>query len=107
MAEYIDRSAVVSALISVENRYNRNRDHENVSAEALYKDLCDAEIEIGKIPAAEVALVVHGRWKYYHKQGIAVCTSCSFERKLDDNFGRAISCPNCGAVMGGDDTIGK
>lgn len=40
-----------------------------------------------------------GEWKYYRKQGIAVCTSCSFERKLDENFGRAVACPNCGADM--------
>ena len=44
----------------------------------------------------------HGRWKYYHKQNIAVCTNCSFERDLDVNFGRAVSCPNCGAKMDGD-----
>lgn len=41
------------------------------------------------------------RWKYFRKQGIAVCTACSFERKLDDNFGRAMACPNCGAKMDG------
>lgn len=33
------------------------------------------------------------------KQNIAVCTECSFERNLDDNFGRAVSCPNCGCKM--------
>ena len=43
--------------------------------------------------------VVHGGWKYFHKQNIAVCTNCSFERNLDDNFGKAVSCPNCGATM--------
>lgn len=43
--------------------------------------------------------IVHAKWKYYKKQGIAVCTNCSFERKLDDNFGKAVSCPNCGAKM--------
>lgn len=43
-----------------------------------------------------------GRWKYFHKQNIAVCTNCSFERDLDANFGRAISCPNCGADMRGE-----
>lgn len=64
--EYIKRSAVVSALISVENRYNRNRDHENASAEALYKDLCDAEIEIGKMHAEDVVPVVRCKdCKYY------------------------------------------
>lgn len=41
----------------------------------------------------------YGQWKYYHKQNKAVCTNCSFERNLDENFGRAISCPNCGAKM--------
>lgn len=46
--------------------------------------------------------VVHGRWKYFHKQNIAVCTNCSFERNLDTNFGKAVSCPNCGARMDGD-----
>lgn len=48
--------------------------------------------------------VRHGWWKYYRKQGIAVCTECSFERKLDADFGRAIACPNCGARMDGDKT---
>ena len=40
-----------------------------------------------------------GRWKYFRKQNIAVCTNCSFERDLDANFGHAVSCPNCGAYM--------
>lgn len=56
------------------------------------------------VPAADVAPVVHARWKYYHKQNKAVCTRCSFERDLDENFGAAISCPNCAAMMdGGED----
>lgn len=50
-------------------------------------------------PTVDAVEVVHGRWKYYHKQNKAVCTNCSFERDLDVNFGRAISCPNCGAKM--------
>lgn len=52
--------------------------------------------------AFDVAPVVHGQWKYYHKQGKAVCTNCSFERSVDDNFGRAVACPNCGAKMDGE-----
>ena len=42
---------------------------------------------------------IRAKWKYYNKQNIAVCTNCSFERKLDVDFGKAISCPNCGARM--------
>lgn len=52
-------------------------------------------------PAVDAAPVVHGRWKYFHKQNKAVCTNCSFERDLDVNFGKAVSCPNCGAKMDG------
>ena len=57
-------------------------------------------------PVADVAPVVHGRWRYFHKQNIAVCTECSFERDLDTNFGRAVNCPNCGAKMDGGDSDG-
>ncbi len=51
------------------------------------------------LPAVDATPVVHGRWKYFHKQNRAVCTVCSFERDLDANFGKAVSCPNCGAKM--------
>lgn len=50
-------------------------------------------------PTIDAVPVVKAEWKYYKKQGIAVCTNCSFERNLDDNFGKAVSCPNCGADM--------
>ena len=58
--------------------------------------------DIDDAPTIDAVEVVHGRWKYYHKQNIAVCTNCSFERKLDADFGKAVSCPNCGAKMDGD-----
>ena len=57
---------------------------------------------LDEIPAADVVEVKHGKWKYFHKQNIAVCTNCSFERGLDANFGCAVSCPNCGARMDGE-----
>ena len=59
--------------------------------------------EITNAPTIDAVPVVHGRWKYYHKQNIAVCTNCSFERNLDADFGKAVSCPNCGAKMDGDE----
>ena len=69
---------------------------EHTSHEQAYKNGYDAGYEAGKHDA-----VTQASWKYYHKQGIAVCMNCSFERDLNANFGKAISCPNCGAVMGG------
>lgn len=56
---------------------------------------------VDSAPTVDAAPVVHGKWKYYHKQNKAVCTRCSFERDLDENFGSAISCPNCGVRMDG------
>ena len=85
--------------------------------EKLIEIVCDAKERDGCIghcnnsPCFEVERVVNaliangvtvqecGNWKYYHKQNKAVCTSCSFERDLDANFGKAIACPNCGAKM--------
>lgn len=59
--------------------------------------------DLGDMPTIEAEPVKHSQWKYYHKQGKAVCLNCSFERNLDDNFGRAVACPNCGAKMDGGD----
>lgn len=60
---------------------------------------------IKRAEAANVRPAVRGRWKYFRKQNKAVCTVCSFERDLDQNFGKAIACPNCGAGMKEDDEI--
>ena len=57
------------------------------------------EIIADRLIANGVTVQERGNWKYYHKQNKAVCTSCSFERDLDANFGKAIACPNCGAYM--------
>ena len=61
----------------------------------------DLSFDIQNMIPEDVVPVVHGKWKYFQKKNIAVCTNCSFERNLDDNFGRAVSCPNCGAKMDG------
>lgn len=90
MAEYIEREALLQKQIGVVV-YDEGGWDANVRAVQVE--------DIEAIPAADVAPVVHGRWKYYHKQNKAVCTNCSFERDLDANFGRAISCPNCRAKM--------
>lgn len=103
MAEYIDREAAISLIeekqkaLCPSGRYGRHyvyrSDREAYDA---WEEIIDS---LESISTADVAQVVHGRWKYYHKKGIATCTVCSFERKLDDDFGQAICCPNCGALM--------
>ena len=94
MGDYIDREAAI--------RYIEEKKHEfgitNCNA-CNFKDILRAQ------PPADVRPVVRGRWKYFRKQNKAVCTVCSFERDLDQNFGKAIACPNCGAGMKEDDEI--
>lgn len=106
MAEYIDRNVVVNALIDVENRYNLDRDRTVIPAEMLYMDLCRTEISLGKLPAADVAPVVHGRWdssgRYKFTDGsIAVrrtkCGCSLHEKEYMENVWNY--CPVCGAKM--------
>lgn len=88
MAKYIDQSVAIARLTHLE-------------VTKPTATMTDAKRALADMFPADVAPVVHGRWKYYHKQNKAVCTRCSFERDLDENFGAAISCPNCGAKMDG------
>ncbi len=78
------------------------KDAENYSPfGAGLADIYDVQWIVGTQPTVDAVEVVYSRWKYYRKQNTAVCMNCSFERDLDTNFGRAISCPNCGAMMNG------
>lgn len=52
---------------------------------------------IDEQPTVKAEPVRHGKWKYGVRA--AVCSECGFERHLDDNFGAAIACPDCGARM--------
>ena len=69
-----------------------------------HKDIgegCSIQAKVDYLIKGGVTVQERGSWKYYHKQNKAVCTNCSFERDLDANFGKAITCPNCGAKMDG------
>lgn len=96
MDEYINREELINNRPEGRNpkqigkeEYNRGWNDCRSAFYALIEDM----------PAANVVPMRYGRWRYYHKQNIAVCEKCSFERNLDVNFGRAVSCPNCGAQM--------
>ena len=93
MDEYVSREAVRDML------------HNEISSWGGYSEeieaLLNANEKLFELPVADVVEVKHSKWKHYHKQNIAVCMNCSFERDLDADFGTAISCPNCGAKMDG------
>ena len=53
----------------------------------VYNDLADF---IAAQPTIEAEPVRRSYWKYSKNEGIATCMNCSFERKLDDDFGAAV-----------------
>ena len=55
---------------------------------------------IEKLPAADVAPVVHGRWVEYQIPPIICCSNCDWATGIEEkNFQH---CPNCGAKMDGE-----
>ena len=65
-------------------------------------DLCDT---FGDIPAADVAAVQHGRWRWVAydanpKIGNWHCTYCN---RIPKSFQKEDFCPNCGAKMDKED----
>ena len=99
MSAYIEREALKNKL----RAYNCTSTSDNVDYNRGLNDALHYVVPmiIASQPTEDVAPVVRSKWKYYHKQGKAVCMNCSFERGVDDNFGRAVACPNCGADMRG------
>lgn len=87
MADYIDREALKEAFWDACN---------NCLSEDDVADLID------RMPAADVAPVVHGRWVnvlLHREKPIrmdALCTLCSNCKKESD---RTAFCPHCGAKM--------
>lgn len=97
MDEYIKKAAVINALIDVENRANRDESNYKKSGVSLYRDLCETEISIGKMPGAYVAPVVHGQWVDNGIPGsmLSGCSECGFTcGAYSFNY-----CPHCGAKM--------
>ena len=97
MAAYIDREAAVESLNALKPFL---RDKGQV--QLLWRIMN----HIGKIPAADVKPVVHGRWvaeeqKVWNLEIPVVigwsCSACAKEGYIDFDY-----CPNCGAKMDGE-----
>ena len=91
MAEYIERAAAVKSLL-------RMRRPENSVAQN--RMLSIIQMDMLKLPAADVAPVVHGQWIEDHDY--LKCAECGVMVKWDFTFfdiGNWNYCPNCGAKM--------
>lgn len=89
MDEYIKRSEVLDLAYWHGDRFTVDRFSPDGS------DAVDA-VDIENIPAAEVVLVVHGKWVRYPDCGVTKCSNCgwSVEECWDSKW-----CPECGAKM--------
>ena len=120
MAEYINKFSAVDKLIRLENEFQHYKPFSQKES-AMYRRICEAEIEIGKMQSADVAPVMPGRWDDEHK-----CTICrneafckisnirpdydyDWEENLVETGGyiwdtewlETAYCPHCGAKMDG------
>lgn len=94
MAEYIEREAVLRAV-------HGQRSPCRSPAQNRMLDCLKAAVI--RIPAADVASVVHGRWMKHIKGG-TLCSRCgSYTQHKGDvlDMSKAIACPWCGAMMDG------
>ena len=99
MAAYIDREATVESLNAMKP-FLRDRGQVQLLRRIMN--------HIGKIPAADVKPVVHGRWEHFEDGLLDLwrCTSCgdewTFEYDPTNADTRVNCCPNCGARMDGE-----
>lgn len=110
MAEYIEKHKAVNLLTALENEFQQFKPFKGFE-HAMYRKLCETEIAIGKLPAADVVPMVHGKWIRPHWKGSDYCCDCSecdgeaMHREYQWNKkGIYPICPKCGAKMdGGED----
>ena len=99
MAEYIEREAVHELVQSLTKYAWASPDN---TGHRVTVDADDVNFGVDKIPAADVAPVVHGRWlqkkhKIFGNAYDYVCSECGCDYALAEyNY-----CPNCGAKMDG------
>ena len=90
MAEYIEREAAIDAIMKVYVRTAGYKTRERVF---------EAEEAVHRLPVADVAEVVHGRWiptEYPFMNECEDCSSCGYRTLYGNGYDY---CPNCGAKI--------
>ena len=99
MDEYIEREAVHELVQSLTKYAWASPDN---TGHRVTVDADDVNFGVDKIPAADVAPVVHGDWEIVlgsNGNEYMVCTCCRVSQDLTGVF---TYCPNCGAKMDGE-----
>lgn len=98
MVELIDKRGVVDKLTALENEFQHYKPFHGFE-HAMYRKLCEVEIEIGKMVAVEVEPVVHAHWVTLKQRPCGsrhdcYCSACGQHGTRDYE-----RCPGCGAHM--------
>lgn len=91
MAEYIEREVAFDAITDIAGKS---------STRSAYEAVWKSARVLKKIPVADVAPVVHGRWDIMDgTKTRRICSKCRWDVP---EYGKFYSyCPNCGARMDG------
>ena len=101
MAEHIGRDVAFNAITDLAGK---------ASTRSAYEAVWKSARALKKIPAADVAPVVHGRWEWLGPNRLVTncmygtCSACKVRSKCIVN---TMLCPNCGAKMDGERKDGR
>ena len=95
MTEYIEREAAIDAIMKVYVRTAGYKARDRVF---------EAEEAVHRLPVADVAPVVHGRWAHLGGDEWC-CSACGFVITTEGSWDKPTKkyCEDCGARMDGDD----
>lgn len=105
MVEYVEKHKIINLLTALENEFQQFKPFKGFE-NAMYRKLCETEIAIGKLPAADVVPVVHGWWN-----ATETCSLCG-EKSTEGldatkwDYWLPNYCPHCGAKMDGGEVDG-
>ena len=95
MSEYINRGTAFDAVTDLAGK---------ASTRSAYEAVWKSARALKKIPAADVAPVVHGRWAHLGGDEWC-CSACGFVITTEGSWDKPTKkyCEDCGARMDGDD----
>lgn len=88
MVEYVEKHKIINLLTALENEFQQFKPFKGFE-HAMYRKLCETEIAIGKLPAADVVPVVRCKdckYRTEERRGLVRCRAFNYMPMCVDNF---------------------